>query len=43
MNESIGVNQLPILAVLGPSDASNEECAVAERVERAQPEPGGWC
>jgi len=32
MSNSSGVDQLPILAVLGPSDASAEEMAAAERV-----------
>ena len=32
MSDQVGVTTLSILAVLGPSDASTEECAVAERV-----------
>ncbi len=32
MSRPDGVNSLPILAVLGPSHASVEECATAERV-----------
>ena len=35
MNDQIGVTPLPILAVLGPSDATAEEIAVAERVGAA--------
>jgi len=32
MNDQIGATPLPILAVLGPSDASSEEAAIAERI-----------
>jgi len=32
MNDQIGVTSLPILAVIGPSDATIEEAATAERV-----------
>lgn len=32
MTDRPGINALPILAVLGPGDASDTECAVAERV-----------
>ena len=32
MNDQVGLTPLPILAVLGPSDASCEEAAIAERV-----------
>ena len=36
-----GVNPLPILAVLGPSQASADECSVAERVG-AMAAKAGW-
>jgi uncharacterized protein (TIGR00725 family) len=32
MSNAVGVKPLPILAVLGPSDATDEERAIAERV-----------
>lgn len=41
MIDTSGVNQLPVLAVLGPSDASTEESAVAERVGAAAAR-AGW-
>jgi len=41
MNDQIGVTQLPILAILGPSDASSEEAAIAERVGAAAAR-AGW-
>jgi len=41
MSEPAGVNQLPILAVLGPSDASSEEATIAERVGEAAAR-AGW-
>jgi uncharacterized protein (TIGR00725 family) len=41
MNHEVGVEPLPILAVLGPSDASGEEMAVAERVGAAAAR-AGW-
>ena len=41
MSRAGGVKPLPILAVLGPSDASDEEMAVAERVGASAAE-AGW-
>ncbi len=41
MGDPAGVNQLSVLAVFGASDASNEECAVAERVGAAAAR-AGW-
>jgi uncharacterized protein (TIGR00725 family) len=41
MNETVPRFALPILAVLGPSRASAEECSVAERVGAAAAE-AGW-
>jgi len=41
MNDKAGVNQLPIIAILGPSDASSEEAAIAERVGAAAA-GAGW-
>jgi uncharacterized protein (TIGR00725 family) len=41
MSDRTGVKRLPILAVLGPGDASAEECAVAERVGAAAAR-AGW-
>ena len=39
MSDTSGVTPLPILAVLGPSDASKEESTVAERVGAAAAGP----
>jgi uncharacterized protein (TIGR00725 family) len=41
MSGSAGVKPMAVLAVLGPSDASAEECAVAERVGAAAAR-AGW-
>ncbi len=41
MSDPAGVNQLPILAVLGPSNASSEEATIAERVG-ATAARAGW-
>ena len=41
MSDASGVNQLSVLAVLGPSDATREECAVAEQVGAAAAR-AGW-
>jgi uncharacterized protein (TIGR00725 family) len=41
MGHAIGVETLPVLAVLGPSDASDRETAVAERVG-ATAAKAGW-
>ena len=41
MSGSAGVKPMAVLAVLGPSDASTEECAVAERVGAAAAR-AGW-
>jgi len=41
MSDASGVNQLSVLAVLGPSDASAEERAIAERIGAAAAR-AGW-
>jgi uncharacterized protein (TIGR00725 family) len=41
MGDAFGMKPLPVLAVLGPSDASDEERAVAERVGASAAE-AGW-
>jgi uncharacterized protein (TIGR00725 family) len=41
MNDQVGVTPLSILAILGPSDASSEEAAIAERVGAAAAR-AGW-